>query len=577
MEPAAPALRPAPVAAVRQVRPYRVPAFPGPIDLRLDGNEGAPPCAAAVEALVLPGEVLRRYPRAQELEADIATRAGRDPDGVFLAAGADEVLDRCCRAFLGPGRVFVQAEPGFEMLPRYAALASAEIRSVRWEDGPYPVEEVLRAVAGRRGLVAVVSPNNPTGLTVAAADLVRLAQALPQCLVVLDQAYADFHEGEESSAAARGLPNVVVVRSLSKSAGLAGIRVGYALGDPEWILALRRAGSPYPVSAPSLAAAGAWLQRSDVELPQRVAAARQEREELRRCLEDLGAAPLDGCGNFVFARFLDAAWVRDGLGGLGIAVRAFPGRPGLEDALRIGLPGAPRALERLLAGLRAVLRPQALLLDLDGVLADVSGSYRAAILATAADYGVALDPGEVARAKAAGRANDDWALTRRLLSAHGVDRPLAEVTARFEEHYRGSEARSGLRERERLLLTVEEVRRLAGRLPLAVVTGRPRGDAEDFLGRFGLRRFFAAVVCREDAPLKPDPAPVVRALEVLGVEAAWMVGDTPDDVSAARAAGVVPVGVVPPGEGPEVTRAALGAAGAARVLDRTAAIGDLLP
>ena len=113
--------------------------------------------------------------------------------------------------------------------------------------------------------------------------------------------------------------------------------------------------------------------------------------------------------------------------------------------------------------------------------------------------------------------------------------------------------------------------------PLALVTGRPRRDAERFLERFGLADLFDVVVTREDAALKPDPAPVRLALERLGVERAWMVGDTPDDLVAARGAGVLPLGVVPPGADPSRTRTTLEAAGAARVLSRTEDLTALLP
>ena len=110
------------------------------------------------------------------------------------------------------------------------------------------------------------------------------------------------------------------------------------------------------------------------------------------------------------------------------------------------------------------------------------------------------------------------------------------------------------------------IERLARAFKLGIVTGRPRKDAERFLREQGIRGCFSAVVCREDGPLKPDPAPVRMAIEHLKVNTAWMLGDTPDDVCAAVAARVVPVGVVPPGAG-EGIRAALLASGAARVVD----------
>jgi HAD superfamily phosphatase len=110
-----------------------------------------------------------------------------------------------------------------------------------------------------------------------------------------------------------------------------------------------------------------------------------------------------------------------------------------------------------------------------------------------------------------------------------------------------------------------------------VVTGRPRRDAHHFLDLHGIADCFSAVVCMEDGPPKPAPDPVRAALRQLGVTRAWMFGDTVDDVRAARAAGVVPLGVLPPGDPDPSLPAALFAAGAARVLDGVAAVQGLLP
>ncbi len=154
------------------------------------------------------------------------------------------------------------------------------------------------------------------------------------------------------------------------------------------------------------------------------------------------------------------------------------------------------------------------------------------------------------------------------MAERGVDRPLAEVKTRFEEIYQGSEAEPGLRRTERLLLERDELLALGERFPLAVVTGRPRADADRFLTERGIAGCFQTVVTMEDAPIKPNPAPVRLALERLGVATAWMVGDTPDDLRAARGANVLPIGVVAPGDDPEPTTVSLQRAGAATVLER---------
>jgi HAD superfamily hydrolase (TIGR01548 family) len=269
--------------------------------------------------------------------------------------------------------------------------------------------------------------------------------------------------------------------------------------------------------------------------------------------------------------------VQRGLAALGIAVRAFAGRADLDGWLRITLPGEEAVFDRLCRALRAVLAPEAVLFDLDGVLADVSGSYRQAILQTAASYGVELSGEEIVAAKAAGGANNDWELTRRLLAAHGVEAPLDEVTDRFEALYQGSDGRPGLRLSESLLVERSWLARVAASHRLGVVTGRPAADAERFLSEHGVSDLFSAVVTMEEAPAKPDPAPVRLALNRLGVERAWLLGDTVDDARAARAAGVLPVGVVAPGDPRATVTQALLAAGAAVVLPTTETLTEVLP
>ena len=223
---------------------------------------------------------------------------------------------------------------------------------------------------------------------------------------------------------------------------------------------------------------------------------------------------------------------------------------------------------------QTALAPEAILFDLDGVLADVSESYRAAILQTALEFGVELTGDEIAAAKARGHSNDDWALTHRLLGVRGVDVPLEEVTRRFEQLYQGTAGTLGLLQKEQPLLTREQLASLGKRLRLAIVTGRPAADARTFLERFGLADLFETVVTREDAPLKPDPAPIRLALERLGAQTAWMIGDTPDDMRAAQGAGVLPIGVIAPGTDPVRERAVLLRCGASQVLSRSK---DLLP
>ena len=196
-----------------------------------------------------------------------------------------------------------------------------------------------------------------------------------------------------------------------------------------------------------------------------------------------------------------------------------------------------------------------LLLDMDGVLAEVSKSYRASIISTCHTYGassITLDT--ISEWKARGGCNNDWVLSLDLIKSDPngkQDVTLEQVTETFEEVYQGDESKPGLCDLETLIPTMETMKELKRRCGanIAIVTGRPRKDCDKFLKLHNLDSMVDVCVCMEDGPPKPDPFPIKRALEILGVEAGpevIMVGDTPDDIRSAVACGCRGVGVVTP-------------------------------
>jgi histidinol-phosphate aminotransferase len=343
-----------------------IPPAPPWIDLRLDGNQGRAPSPAFVASLPNAAELLRAYPLDRGLETALAERHAVAPERIFVGAGADEVLDRLCRTVLEAGREAIVPVPTFEMLERYVAMSGAAVVRVPWPEGPWPRERVLASITNSTALIAVVSPNNPTGLVATAADVRFVCEAAPHAVVLVDAAYAEFG-GEDLTAAALALPNAVVVRTFSKAFGLAGLRVGYAIAPPDVARWLRAAGSPFTCGTWSRVVAAHRLARGITEVEGYVADVAREREELGEQARTLGLDPLPSAGNFVFLRGGDPEWLRDALGGLGIAVRAFPG------GVRITLPADRDSFARLLGALRAAAAPEAMLLDLDGVLADIEG------------------------------------------------------------------------------------------------------------------------------------------------------------------------------------------------------------
>jgi HAD superfamily hydrolase (TIGR01548 family) len=204
-----------------------------------------------------------------------------------------------------------------------------------------------------------------------------------------------------------------------------------------------------------------------------------------------------------------------------------------------------------------ILKGSTLLLDMDGVIAEVSQSYRAAIIKTCHFYeALSVTFETIAQRKAKGGCNNDWALSLDLIRSDPNGRQdvtLDEVTETFEMFYQGDESKniSGLYRLETLIPDLNLLKELRKRCSggMGIVTGRPRKDCEKFLSLFDIQHLFDVCVCMEDGPLKPHPFPVLHACEKLGVspsQQVLMVGDTPDDIRAAVGAGVTAVGVVTP-------------------------------
>ncbi len=550
------------------------------IDLSM--NEGEAPPRRVLRVLERIGPtILRKYADPAPLEEAYAAYLGVAPANVLATTGGDDAIDRVMRAFLAPGQEMVFPTPTFEMVPRCAVMARGDLVPVEYEWGELPHDEILAAVNDRTGLVAVLTPDNPTGRAFSTASLLRLAAALPpEVTLMADLAYAEFAD-EDPTRALLEVPGAIMIRTLSKAWGLAGLRVGFAVGARERIDTLRGFGGPYALTGPSIAIALDRLRNGVGEMRAFVEFVRTRRGRLASAIRAVGGLPEPSQTNFVLASFPDARWILRGMAAQGVLVRHFAHLP---EYLRITVPRDDLEFRRVARALECLDRPEAVLFDMDGVLADVRGSYREAIVRTCASFGVEAGHAEIEAAKAAGHANDDWAVTHALVGAGGVDAPFEEVKRRFERLYQGDERREGLRRHETLIPDRALLEDLARSYRLGIVTGRPRRDAERFLRKQGVRGLFSAVVCREDGPLKPNPEPVRIALKLLEARTAWLLGDTPDDVRAAVAAGVVPVGVVPPGgggggsagtDGPAPVWTALEAAGAARVVEGNADFGGL--
>lgn len=321
--------------------------------LKLDGNENPfGPSPKAREALAN-CEAYHIYPDPNQtaLRRALASYVGVNEEHIVAGHGSDEIIDLLLRAILSPGDAVIDCPPTFGMYRFSTEVCGGRVlEAPRREDFSLDVDTV-RALAPRAKVVFVASPNNPTGNVLPAADLdALLATGL---LVVLDEAYVEFH-GESMVRQVPDRPNLVVLRTFSKWAGLAGLRVGFGVMPSALAALLMQIKPPYTPNVAAEAAALASLADRE-RLMEGVRVIVEERERLREMLDALPFLIVyPSRGNFLLCRVqgLDARQVRDRLRQRGIFVRHFD-TPRLKHYLRISI-GRPQQSEPLIRALREV-------------------------------------------------------------------------------------------------------------------------------------------------------------------------------------------------------------------------------
>ncbi len=315
--------------------------------LKLSSNEnpkGFP--AAAGDALQKAATELHRYPSSDHiaLRNAIAEVHDLDPERIICGAGSDEIIAFLCNAYGGAGTEVIHSRHGFAMHRISALAAGSEPVEVIERERTVDVDGILGAVNERTRLVFIANPANPTGTMLGDNEVTRLAEGLPEdVILVLDGAYVEFVDGHDGGA---GLierhPNVVMTRTFSKIYGLGGLRIGWGYGAKDIIDNLNRVRGPFNLSELQLAAATAAVQDTDWVETCRTENA-MERARLTRALRDLGIAVDKSFANFVLARFANeetAGACEAQLRQDGILVRKV-GSYGLPNCLRITVGTAP--------------------------------------------------------------------------------------------------------------------------------------------------------------------------------------------------------------------------------------------
>lgn len=349
----APAETPAPACYLRPEIAALAGYVPGeqprdPRVVKLNTNENPyPPSAAVRRAIDDACARLHLYPdpTARELRERVARLYDVDAEGVIVGNGSDELLSLLMRAVIGPGDAVAYGTPTYSLYDTLVALQAG--KAVRIPYGPdFAIPRELYTVDAR--LLIVCNPNAPSGTAVSQRELAELAVARRDALLVIDEAYVDFAD-ENATALGVRHPNVIVLRTLSKSYSLAGLRVGIGITTPALAEQLAKVKDSYNVSR--LAQAGAVAALDDqATMLAHVARVRATRARLVAALGELGYEVAPSQTNFVLARRPGRVLssVKEALQQRGILVRYFSELP---DALRITV-GTDVEIDRLLAELR---------------------------------------------------------------------------------------------------------------------------------------------------------------------------------------------------------------------------------
>jgi histidinol-phosphate aminotransferase len=329
----------------------------GPVPIKLSSNESPyGPLPSVLAALSSGGSTPNRYPdmAASALHSRLAEVNGVAPDAVVAGAGSVAVLAHILAAYTGSGDEVIFAWRSFEAYPILAAIAGATaVRVPLTADARHDLDAMIAEITPATKVILVCSPNNPTGPAVHADEFAAFMERVPSSVVVvLDEAYGEYSRDElavKGGAVLGRHPNLLVLRTFSKAYGLAGLRVGYALGPAELVAPVRAVVTPFSVTEVAQSAALASLDAAG-ELLERVEVTVGERERVLAAVRAAGWDAPDADGNFV--------WLPAGqgtaevVGALGALPTPILVRPFAGEGVRITI-GSAEENDALIAALPA--------------------------------------------------------------------------------------------------------------------------------------------------------------------------------------------------------------------------------
>jgi histidinol-phosphate aminotransferase len=342
--------------AVQRMRPYNPPLEGRTNKLRLDFNENPIGCSPAVRRALakLSAASISAYPEQETVRRKAANHFGVQPSELLFTNGTDEALSLIVSTFVEPRDTVLLVEPTYAMYRFYCELAGAKIAAARYDSTmSFPWKNVLAALKAKPRVFFLPNPNSPTGNLLSPPDLRRILTAAKHTIVVIDEAYFEF-SGVTVIPWIRNRKNLIVTRTFSKTAGLAGLRLGCIFAHQELAATMRKAQSPYPVNAAALVAAEAAM-RDRKFIARTLREVHLSHKELQRGLSRLHIPYFPSAGNFVLANFgVRAKEIVSSLARKGILVRDRSSDFGGEGFVRVTL-GTLAQTRRLLKELKEIL------------------------------------------------------------------------------------------------------------------------------------------------------------------------------------------------------------------------------
>lgn len=556
---------------------YDIPLYIEDYRFKLDSNENMiGPSPNVLKALQnITDKDVKIYPAYGEILNKLADYNKIKTSMLLPANGADEAISYIFDALVEPDDTILNITPSFPMPQIYAKALGCQYKQVPYaEKWTFPTDEFIKNIDETTKLIIITTPNNPTGEAISDQDLIKILKAAKNSYVLVDETYTTY-AGNTFINLLSEYPNMIISRSMSKDFALAGLRFGYLIASEEIINHLKKIISPYSINSMAVIAACAALD--DIEhLNYVISEVNQSKKLLTKALKPFVEKIYQSDANFILADFGEKAeFVYKKLLKSGIKTKYFGEKAPLENCLRISLPSV-KDTEYIIQA----LQPRDLIiLDMDGVLVDTSNSYRCAIQGVYEKFSCKkLTKEQIQHAKNKGGLNNDWDLTMYLLEQDGINLSFDEVVGAFQELYWGN-CGDGFILNEKALLSKESIEKLAEKYDLAIFTGRPKPEAKFVLKNWGLENYFYPVITMDDVPRgmhKPNPWGVYEILRITNPNKVYYLGDTVDDMFAAKQAKVTGIGILPPQDKSEELQHALKSHGAGEVLATTEDIIRLL-